>query len=65
MIVALEVVRAAALWQGINLAEYRMVLYALSLVVMMIVRPQGLFGVKEIWNFGWFGRRPRSAVPVQ
>jgi branched-chain amino acid transport system permease protein len=62
---ALEAVRAAALWQGINLAEYRMVLYALSLVVMMIVRPQGLFGVKEIWNYGWLGRRKQPAAPVR
>jgi hypothetical protein len=37
-----------------------MVLYALSLVVMMIVRPQGFFGVKEIWSYGWFGRRRRG-----
>jgi hypothetical protein len=27
-----------------------MVLYALALVLMMILRPQGLFGVREIWN---------------
>lgn len=28
--------------------EYRMVLYALMLIVLMIVRPQGLFGSREI-----------------
>jgi branched-chain amino acid transport system permease protein len=31
-------------------ADYRMIVYALSLIVMMIVRPQGLFGVHEIWE---------------
>jgi hypothetical protein len=36
---------------GINLSEYRMVIYALALIVMMIVRPQGLFGVREIWDY--------------
>lgn len=33
-----------------GVAEYRMILYALALVLMMIVRPQGLFGVHEIWD---------------
>jgi branched-chain amino acid transport system permease protein len=32
-------------------AEYRMIVYALVLVVMMIVRPQGIFGLKEIWDY--------------
>jgi branched-chain amino acid transport system permease protein len=32
-------------------ASYRMVIYALLLIVMMIVRPQGLFGVREIWEY--------------
>jgi branched-chain amino acid transport system permease protein len=33
-----------------GVAEYRMVVYALSLIVMMILRPQGLFGIHEIWE---------------
>jgi branched-chain amino acid transport system permease protein len=32
--------------------SYRMVVYALSLILMMILRPQGLFGVREIWELG-------------
>jgi len=32
-------------------SDYRMVIYALLLIVMMIVRPQGLFGVHEIWDY--------------
>jgi branched-chain amino acid transport system permease protein len=31
-------------------AEYRMPVYALALIVVMIVRPQGLFGIKELWE---------------
>jgi len=36
-------------------AQYRMILYALSLIVMMIVRPQGLFGLREVWDLRWSG----------
>ena len=38
----------------------RMVLYALLLVLLMIYRPQGLFGRREI-SWGWL-RRPRRAA---
>jgi len=31
-------------------ADYRMPIYALALIVVMIVRPQGLFGIKELWD---------------
>ena len=40
------------------LGDYRMILYALALVLMMIARPQGLFGVREIWEraaWEWLG----------
>ncbi len=30
--------------------QYRLIVYALLLIVMMIVRPQGLFGIHEIWH---------------
>ena len=33
------------------LDSYRMVIYSLLLIVMMIVRPQGLFGIREIWDY--------------
>ena len=33
-----------------SLADYRMIVYALSLIIMMIVRPQGLFGIRELWE---------------
>lgn len=31
-------------------AEYRMIIFALALVLMMILRPKGLLGVREIWD---------------
>jgi branched-chain amino acid transport system permease protein len=31
-------------------AEYRMIIYALALILVMILRPQGLFGIKELWE---------------
>jgi branched-chain amino acid transport system permease protein len=42
----------------VDLSDYRMVLYALMLILLMILRPNGLMGVREIWNL--FGREDRS-----
>jgi branched-chain amino acid transport system permease protein len=43
------------------IADYRMIVFALALVLIMIFRPQGLLGVREIWDKalwrGWFGRK--------
>jgi ABC-type branched-subunit amino acid transport system permease subunit len=52
---ALEIGRRVCLARGINVADYRLVLYALMLILMMILRPEGLFGVNEIWDY--FGAR--------
>ena len=43
------------------IAEYRMVIYSLALVVIMISRPQGLFGNGEIFNKIWrmISKRPK------
>ena len=43
----------------------RMVLYALLLILLMIYRPQGIMGRREI-SLAWFRRRSRGAstVPV-
>ncbi len=30
--------------------DYRMIIYAASLILIMLVRPQGLFGIHEIWE---------------
>lgn len=42
---------AASLELMRDLAQYRLVLYALLLVVIMIVRPQGLLGTRELYQF--------------
>jgi branched-chain amino acid transport system permease protein len=42
-----------------DIEQYRLILYALLLIVMMLLRPQGLFGIHEIWDL-W--RRRRVAV---
>jgi branched-chain amino acid transport system permease protein len=35
-------------------AEYRMIFYALALILVMILRPQGLFGIKELWEMDFW-----------
>ena len=41
---------------------------ALSLIAIMIARPQGLFGTKEIWETNWwrrlFGRAAANKAPA-
>jgi branched-chain amino acid transport system permease protein len=43
-----------------DLQQYRLVLYAILLIVMMLVRPKGLFGVKELWDL-WGRKRVGSS----
>jgi branched-chain amino acid transport system permease protein len=52
---ALEGLRAAQ--------QYRMVMYSLMLIVLMLTRPEGIFGTREIWDL--FPRlfRRRGAPP--
>jgi len=42
-----------------SFSEYRMIAYALLLILVMLVRPQGLMGVREVWEHPalrrWFG----------
>jgi branched-chain amino acid transport system permease protein len=45
-----------------DLQQYRLVLYALLLIVIMLVRPQGVFGTRELSDL-W--RRRRPAAPVE
>lgn len=42
--------------------QYRMIVYAALLIAMMLLRPQGLFGTREVWDF--FRRRPQSKAEV-
>jgi len=51
-----EGMRALAIHKEVKLSDYRMCIYALSLIVMMILRPQGFFGLREVWDFPVFMR---------
>jgi len=39
--------------------QYRLIVYSLLLIGMMLLRPQGLMGTREVWEL--FGRRPADA----
>ena len=41
-------------------ADYRMIVYALALILVMILRPRGLLGLREIWDY--LPRRWRRAA---
>jgi branched-chain amino acid transport system permease protein len=60
---------AAALFLTISLEalreaqQYRMVMYSLLLIVLMLTRPSGIFGTREIWDLVRFRRRPKPPAP--
>jgi branched-chain amino acid transport system permease protein len=37
-----------------SFADYRMIVYALALIIVMILRPQGIMGVHELWEMSWW-----------
>ncbi len=45
-----------------NVEQYRLIVYALVLILMMLLRPQGLFGSHEVWD--WFVKRRSSRKAV-
>jgi branched-chain amino acid transport system permease protein len=45
-----------------NYPEVRMVIYSLVLIVMMLFRPQGLLGTKEITSFFKAGKSAKGGV---
>jgi branched-chain amino acid transport system permease protein len=61
VLAAWELARWLAPQAGVNLADYRMVLYALALILMMILRPQGLLGLRELWDL-WRGGRGAKRI---
>jgi branched-chain amino acid transport system permease protein len=42
--------------------QFQMVTYAALLIILMLVRPQGIFGTRELWDIGPFRRIPRPRV---
>lgn len=57
-----EVLRNVALVLDLRLADYRLIIYALLLVLTMILRPKGLMGVSEIWELFRASRQTPSPV---
>src|SRR5437764_863408 len=47
------------------LANLRMVIYSVALVVLMLVRPRGLFGTLEAWDFLPWNRRRRAPRKIE
>ena len=56
---SLEGLRMVKEWFSLT-ADPRMVIYALLLIILMRVRPQGLLGHREIWDF--FGKKRKDRV---
>jgi branched-chain amino acid transport system permease protein len=44
--------------------QYRMVGYSLLLIVLMLARPQGLFGTRELWDLPLWRRLPWGRKPA-
>jgi branched-chain amino acid transport system permease protein len=63
--IALTILPEALRQFGVDAAYpgLRMVIYALLLILLMIFRPQGIFGRREL-SLEWLFRRSRSDVPV-
>ena len=64
LIGVVEGLRSLAIYQGVKLGDYRIILFALILIVMMIQRPGGLFGTHEISDLGRMRRRIGQEVPT-
>jgi branched-chain amino acid transport system permease protein len=45
-----------------SFSDYRMPVYALALIIVMIVRPQGLFGIRELWDMPWWPKRGKRGT---
>jgi branched-chain amino acid transport system permease protein len=66
VVAALTLTFALEALRGVQ--QYRMVMYALLLIVLMLTRPSGIFGTREIWDIlpGLFRRKgtpPGSVEP--
>jgi len=60
-IAAVEGIRSLALYEQIDLGEYRMIIFALVLILTMILRPGGLFGTTEVTDVLSMRRRLQEA----
>jgi branched-chain amino acid transport system permease protein len=64
VVAALTLTFALEALRGVQ--QYRMVMYALLLIVLMLTRPSGIFGTREIWDLlpGLFRKRGTPPGPV-
>ncbi len=46
--------------QEITGYDFRMVIYALILIALMLTKPSGMFGQSEFWELSWFGKLTRK-----
>ncbi len=60
-----EGARSLAIYEGVAPGDYRMILYALALILMMILRPSGLFGTREITDLPAMRRKLLNRKSVQ
>ena len=49
----------------VNLADYQMLVFSVLLIVMVLMRPQGILGRYEIWDLPWIRRFWRPNGPLQ
>jgi len=61
-VITLELIRVQAHHHQVNLAEYRMIIYALALILVMILRPHGLLGLHEVWDIGRLFRPAKKST---
>jgi branched-chain amino acid transport system permease protein len=59
------IVLGLAIEEAREFEQYRMVVYALLLIALMLLRPQGVFGTRELWDLPFLrrGRRSPGATP--
>jgi branched-chain amino acid transport system permease protein len=61
-----SIVAASVLTIGLELLRefqaYRMVVYAILLIALMLLRPQGIFGTHELWDLPIFRRRAKRPL---
>jgi branched-chain amino acid transport system permease protein len=64
-VVAWEIGRGVALAHNVDLSKYRMIFYALALILLMLLRPRGLFGAREAWELWRPGAKNKAGEPCK
>ncbi len=45
--------------------QYRMVIFSLSLIIVILVRPMGILGHREFWQLNWCRRKKTGDKPIE